>query len=270
MPSQPLHSAPKHGSTSPQVIVHADSQAASACVAREISDLIRERARQGQMAVLGLATGSTPLQLYHELIRLHRQEGLSFSNVITFNLDEYCGLFAEHPQSYRHFMQENLFRHIAIPAEQTFVPDGTLAADALPAYCERWETHIASTGGIDLQVLGIGRTGHIGFNEPGSAIDSTTRMIQLDPLTRLDARAHFPDEQSVPLYAVTMGIKTILQARKIRLLAWGEAKAHIVAKALTEAISPALPASFLRQHRNTAFHLDKAAAAYIPEALCQP
>jgi len=241
-----------------KVIVHADKAAAAKAVAAAIRHLIVAKAKSKQTAVLGLATGSTPLPLYAELIRLHREEGLSFQNVVSFNLDEYEGLSGDHSQSYRHFMEQNLFRSIDIRRENTHVPAG-ISNDAART-CADYEAAILAAGGIDLQVLGIGRTGHIGFNEPPSALDSRTRRVHLDEVTRRDNSVFFGDLAQVPHGALTMGVATILESRRIELIAFGEAKAEIVRRAMKEAPSPSCPATWLQQHPGCTFHLDAAAA----------
>jgi len=226
----------------------------------EIAALIRERAVAGKAVVLGLATGSTPVRLYRDLIRRHREEGLSFKNVITFNLDEYYGLERTHPESYWQFMWQQLFSHIDLPETNIHLPSGTVPRAEAFAHCREYEEKIAAAGGIDLQILGIGRTGHIGFNEPGSGADSRTRLVTLDSLTRRDAARDFLGEANVPRHAITMGVGTILEAKRIVLLAWGEAKAGVIASAVEEAPTPNLPASFLQQHGDVRFYLDEAAA----------
>ena len=238
--------------------LHPDKQTAAQAIAREIADLIEIRSKSGKSTVLGLATGSTPLPLYAELIRLHREAGVSFRSVITFNLDEYEGLGPTHPQSYRFFMEENLFRHLDIPAANIHIPDG-LSADPTKN-CADYEAAIRDAGGIDLQILGIGRTGHIGFNEPPSAADSRTRWVHLDEVTRRDNSVFFGDLSLVPQGALTMGVATILEARRVELLAFGEAKADIVRRAMKEAPSADCPATWLQQHPRCTFHLDAAAA----------
>src|SRR5258707_7022239 len=225
-----------------------------------VVQVIRQRQSEDRRVVLGLATGSTPVKLYQELIRLHREEGLSFRNVVTFNLDEYYGLPPDHPESYRHFMEVQLFRHIDLPANQVHVPDGLIERDKVFEYCARYEAQIADAGGIDIQIVGIGRTGHIGFNEPGSSQDSRTRMVALDRLTRRDAARDFRGEANVPAYAITMGIGTILQAREIRLLAWGESKASILRAAIEGPETESVPASFLQHHPDCSACIDQAAA----------
>lgn len=233
---------------------------ASRAVAGEIAAMIRGRAAEGRNCVLGLATGSTPTGVYEELIRLHREEGLSFQNVITFNLDEYYPMQPEELQSYNRFMREHLFDHIDIKPENAHVPDGTIPEHEVVDYCRRYEDMIRDAGGIDLQVLGIGRTGHIGFNEPGSGRASRTRMITLDRVTRRDAASDFFGEENVPTRALTMGVGTILESRKIVLMAWGEGKASIVAQAVEGDISTIVAASFLQEHADAQFVLDEAAA----------
>jgi glucosamine-6-phosphate deaminase len=239
------------------------SEEGSVLVAREISDLIHSRNADDRHTVLGLATGSTPIGIYRELVRLHREEGLSFKKVLTFNLDEYHGLCPSHPESYAAFMDRHLFSHIDIPADATVVPDGTVSRENVFAYCKRYEKRILEAGGIDIQVLGIGRTGHIGFNEPGSGPESRTRLIYLDSLTRKDAARDFLGEENVPRYAITMGVGTILDARKIILLAWGDSKAEVFAKAVEEPVSDALPASFLQEHEDIRAFADEAAAGEL-------
>ncbi|HEX8913270.1 MAG TPA: glucosamine-6-phosphate deaminase, partial [Humisphaera sp.] len=236
---------------------------ASKAVAREIADLIRAKAAKGETAVLGLATGSTPTRVYDELIRLHKEEGLSFKNVVTFNLDEYYPMQPSELQSYVRFMREHLFDHIDIPAGQWNVPDGTLPREQVLAYCADYERRIKAAGGIDIQILGIGRTGHVGFNEPGSSRDSRTRMITLDKVTRLDAAADFFGEQNVPRKAITMGVDTIMNARRVILMAWGEGKAPVIRKAVEGEVTTAVSASFLQQHPQAKIVLDTAAAAEL-------
>jgi glucosamine-6-phosphate deaminase len=238
--------------------LHPDKPSAAQAIAREIADLIEIRSKSGKPAVLGLATGSTPLPLYAELIRLHREENVSFRSVLTFNLDEYEGLGPTHPQSYRSFMQEHLFRHLDIPAANIRIPDGLTKEPA--KHCAEYEAAIRAAGGIDLQILGIGRTGHIGFNEPPSAADTRTRWVHLDEVTRRDNSVFFGDLAQVPHGALTMGVATILEARRIELIAFGEAKADIVRRAIRETPSAACPATWLQRHPSCTFHLDAAAA----------
>ena len=238
--------------------LHPDKLSAAQAVAREIADLIEIRSKSGKPTVLGLATGSTPLPLYAELIRLRREEGVSFRSVITFNLDEYEGLGPDHPQSYRFFMEANLFRHLDIPAANIHIPDGLTKDPA--KNCADYEAAIRGAGGIDLQILGIGRTGHIGFNEPPSAPDSRTRWVHLDEVTRRDNSVFFGDLAQVPHGALTMGVATILEARRVALLAFGEAKAEIIGRAIKETPSAGCPATWLQRHPACTFHLDAAAA----------
>lgn len=234
-------------------------------VAAEIAALIRARAAEGKEAVLGLATGSTPVVLYKELIRLHKEEGLSFKNVTSFNLDEYYGLPGTHDQSYRYFMNTELFDHVDIDKVKTHVPDGTVPADKVAEMCAKYDADIKAAGGIDIQILGIGRTGHIGFNEPPCAADTRTHQVKLDELTIKDnARLFFHDKiEEVPTSAVTMGVGTILESKKIILLAWGDNKADIIHRSVCEAPSENCPASWLQNHDNCVFVLDKAAAAKL-------
>lgn len=232
-------------------------------VAKEIADLIRSKSAARERAVLGLATGSTPTGVYNELIRLHREEGLSFKNVVTFNLDEYFPMGPTENQSYRRFMDEHLFNHVDIHKANTHVPDGTLPVEHIAEYCRGYEKAIRDAGGIDLQLLGIGRTGHVGFNEPGSGRESRTRLITLDQVTRLDAASDFFGEQYVPRRAITMGVGTILDARRVIMIAFGENKAPVIAKAVEGPITTAIAASFLQQHANAGVYLDPAAAAEL-------
>ena len=237
------------------------STAAAKHLAREIDKLIRARNAAGKPTVLGLATGSTPVTLYRELIRLHKDEGLDFSRVVTFNLDEYLPMPKEDSHSYFRFMHENLFSHINVKWENIHIPDGTLKPDEIDEFCIDYERKIREAGGIDIQILGIGRTGHIGFNEPGSPRNSRTRMITLDSITRRDAASSFFGEENVPNQAVTMGVASILDARRVFLMAFGEHKAAVVYKAIEHAPTEAISASFLQDHPDAMFLLDPAAAA---------
>jgi glucosamine-6-phosphate deaminase len=232
-------------------------------VAREIADLIAARSAAGRKTVLGLATGSTPVAVYDELIRLHEEEGLSFKDVVTFNLDEYWPMRPDALQSYHRFMREHLFDHVDIPADQVHIPDGTLPRADIMAACVRYEERIRAAGGIDLQILGIGRTGHIGFNEPGSPLESRTRLITLDGVTRGDAASDFFGEWNVPRQAITMGVGTILDARRVVLLAFGEHKAPVVRRAVEEPADIHVSASALQQHPDARFVLDRAAATRL-------
>ncbi len=236
---------------------------ASIAVAREIAQLIRDKAGRGQKAVLGLATGSTPTRLYAELVKMHKEKGLSFKNVVTFNLDEYFPIQPNELQSYVRFMHEHLFDHIDIDPANVHIPNGTLPIEQVPDACAAYEAAIQEAGGIDIQILGIGRTGHIGFNEPGSGRNSITRLITLDQKTRKDASADFFGEQNVPRRAITMGVGTILRARRLVMLAFGEGKAGVTAKAVEGEVTEAVAASFLQDHPNAQVMLDRAAAAKL-------
>ncbi|MFO7800219.1 glucosamine-6-phosphate deaminase [Rhodohalobacter sp.] len=243
--------------------IFSDATEASKIVAKEIAGLIRARNQIGQNTVLGLATGSTPIQVYGELVRLHREEDLSFERVITFNLDEYYPIRPEELQSYVRFMNEYLFDHIDIKKENVHIPDGTLEREEVYQYCKEYEQKIEQAGGLDVQILGIGRTGHIGFNEPGSLEKTRTRLVTLDELTRADAAASFFGEEHVPRRAITMGVGTILKAKKIYLMAWGESKASIIQRSVEGEISAQVPATFLQNHENTKIILDEAAASEL-------
>lgn len=236
---------------------------ASLKVADEIARLIRDKSANHEMCVLGLATGSTPTTVYAELVRKHQEEGLSFKNVITFNLDEYYPMEPGSLHSYVRFMNEHLFDHIDIERENIHIPDGTIAKGDIDSYCEAYENKIAEAGGIDLQILGIGRTGHIGFNEPGSGKDSRTRLITLDHMTIMDAASDFFGEENVPKKALTMGIHTILNARRVLMLAWGENKAPVIRSAVEGPVTDAIPATYLQGHPNVTAILDKASAAEL-------
>jgi len=232
-------------------------------VASRIVELAKERKKAGKNLVLGLATGSTPLMVYNELIKWHREKGFSFSNVITFNLDEYYPLEHDHQQSYNHFMWDRLFKHIDIKAENIHIPSGSIEKDDVAAFCRDYEKKIMEAGGIDIQLLGIGRTGHIGFNEPGSAYNSKTRLVTLDRLTRNDAADSFNGEEHVPHFAITMGVGTIMAAKEIFLMAWGEGKAEILAKAVEGPVTDVVPSSFLQNHPTITFIVDPPAAAQL-------
>ncbi|MCB9080364.1 MAG: glucosamine-6-phosphate deaminase [Lewinellaceae bacterium] len=229
-------------------------------IARGIALAIRQKQQEGEHIVLGLATGSSPIQVYQELVRLHREESLSFSNVITFNLDEYYPMTPGAQQSYVRFMHEYLFDHIDIKPENIHIPDGTLPLEEVESFCKAYEKKIDALGGIDIQILGIGRTGHIGFNEPGSFETSETRMVRLDALTRRDAIKDFLNEENVPYRAITMGIRTIMKARAIYLMGWGQHKAGVLQKAIEGPVLPLIPASFLQNHPNVKAYLDLGAA----------
>jgi glucosamine-6-phosphate deaminase len=242
-------------------IVFPTSGHAARHVALMIESLIRQNNSAGRTTVLGLATGSTPVGLYRELIRLHKETGLDFSRVVTFNLDEYYPMPPDDPHSYNRWMRETFFSHVNIPAKNIHIPDGTIPPDQADDYCAHYEQMIRRAGGIDLQILGIGRTGHIGFNEPGSTRHSRTRLVTLDPVTRRDAASGFFGEENVPHQALTMGNGSILDARKIVIMAFGEHKAPIVHRALEEEMTDAVAASYLQKHADTTFMLDQAAAS---------
>ena len=232
-------------------------------VAQRIAAVMRERAATGRPCVLGLATGSTPIGVYRELIRLHRDEGLSFAHVVSFNLDEYHPMSPASVHSYHRYMWENLFHHVDIRPGNVHIPSGTVDEHEVEAHCAAYEAAIQAAGGIDFQVLGIGKTGHIGFNEPGSSAESRTRLVTLDLVTRRDAAADFFGEANVPREAVTMGIATIMQAREVAILATGEHKASIVRRAVEGAIDTQVAATYLQQHPNCTFYVDRAAAAAL-------
>jgi len=246
-----------------RTIVVDDHQHIARLVANRIATLITEKQAAGERTVLGLATGSTPIGVYRELIRMHREEGLSFRGVITFNLDEYFPMRGESIHSYRRFMWENLFSQIDIDPRSVHIPQGEVAREDVDDECRRYEDAIARAGGIDFQILGIGKTGHIGFNEPGTGAESRTRLVMLDAVTRRDAAADFFGEDFVPREALTMGIATILEAREIAILATGEHKAPIVQRAVEGEIDVEVAATFLQHHPNTTFYVDRAAAAEL-------
>jgi glucosamine-6-phosphate deaminase len=245
------------------VSVYADQRTASLAVAGRIAQLIRSKQAQGKPTVLGLATGVTPIQVYAELIRMYREEGLSFEGVVTFNLDEYYPMKPDAVQSYVTFMNENLFDHIDIDKSKVHIPDGTLPLEEVAAFCLDYERQIEELGGLDLQLLGIGRTGHIGFNEPGSAPNSGTRLVTLDDLTRSDASRDFGGKENVPVKAITMGIGTIFKAREIILMAWSAKKAPIIMKAVEGEISGEVPATYLQLSDHVEFVLDEGAASSL-------
>lgn len=236
---------------------------ASIAAADEIENLITERAAAGEMCVLGLVTGSSPTGIYEELVRRHREHGLSFKNVITFNLDEFFPMQPHELQSVNRFMHEHLFDHVDLPAEQIHIPKGSIPKEDVSSFCQDYEKSIREAGGIDLQILGINRTGHIGLNEPGSDRNSRTRMITLDGVTRIDAASDFFGAENVPRYSITLGVGTILEAKRILLLAFGEGKAKIISKTVEGYATSTIPATFLQDHPNTAFLLDEAAASNL-------
>ena len=228
-----------------------------------IAGLVRERNSGGQKTVLGLPTGSTPTGVYRQLIRLHREEGLDFSRVVTFNLDEYWPMAADSRHSYHRFMRETFFDHVDLDPANTHLPPGDVPRGDADAACAEYEAKIRRAGGIDLQLLGIGRTGHVGFNEPGSPADGRTRFVTLDPLTRADAADGFLGEENVPLHAITMGVGTIREARKILVLALGEHKAPVVRSALEDPPTDRVPATLLNGHKDLTYLLDRGAAGEL-------
>lgn len=244
-------------------VTYSTAEEACNATANEIATLIRQKQSSGQTTVLGLATGSTPKKVYAALIRLHNEKGLSFKNVICFNLDEYYPLQPDAQQSYRRFMEENLFNHIDIDKKNCFIPHGGTPQEMVKLACEDYEKQIEAAGGIDFQLLGIGRNGHIGFNEPGSHVSSVTRLITLDHLTRFDAAYEFGGLANVPRKAITMGVGTSLKAKRIVLLAWGERKAPIVKQAVEGPVTEFIPASYLQGHHNISFVLDESCAAEL-------
>ena len=240
-----------------EIVIQPTAEAASIVAAQIVAQLVRRKPD----AVLGLATGSTPLAMYRELARMHREDGLDFSRVRTFNLDEYAGLAHEHPQSYHAFMRENFFQHVNVPRENIRIPDG-LAAD-VPAECAAYEAAIRAAGGIDLQVLGIGSDGHIGFNEPSSSLASRTRIKTLTAQTRRDNARFFASASEVPIHVITMGVGTIMDARQVLMLAFGEGKAKAIADAVEGPIMAMNPASILQMHPVAKCLIDEAAAAKL-------
>jgi glucosamine-6-phosphate deaminase len=236
---------------------------ASVIVAQEIGRLIKSKQLKNKSCVLGLATGSSPIEVYEELVRMHKEEGLSFSNVITFNLDEYYPMTQENNNSYHYFMHQHLFDHIDIKSENINIPNGTVPISELTQYCLSYERRIRDAGGLDFQLLGIGRTGHVGFNEPGSHINSGTRIITLDHITRVDASSDFKGVNNVPKRAITMGVSTILKSKRIVLMAWGQNKADIIKRTIQGDVSSEIPATFLQSHANVTFVLDQSSASEL-------
>ena len=235
-------------------------------IAAEVAAKIREKASLNQPCILGLATGISPILLYKELVRMHREEGLSFKNVITFNLDEYYPMARESEQSYHYFMHYHLFDHVDIDPRNIHIPDGRLKTNEMDSFCTSYEQQIDDAGGLDIQILGIGRTGHIGFNEPGSLLTSKTRPIYLDELTIKDAIKDFGDRKKVPTRAITMGVGTIMKAKRIILMAWGEKKAPIIQSTVEGWITNRIPATFLQGHPNVQFFIDEKAASELTRA----
>lgn len=243
--------------------IFSSSEQASVFVAREIASLIKSRQNEKKPCVLGLATGSTPTTVYGELVRMHKEEGLSFRLVHTFNLDEYYPMQPEALQSYVRFMREYLFDHIDISRENIHIPDGTIPKEKINDFCADYEKKIEELGGIDIQILGIGRTGHIGFNEPGSSERSLTRLITLDQVTRVDAASDFFGEENVPRNAITMGVGSILKAKRLIMMAWGEGKAVVIKKAVEGPVTDQIPSSFIQKHPDCLVVLDDAASSEL-------
>ncbi len=244
--------------------IYKDSKDASRAVAQEIAALIREKQSRNEPCVLGLATGSSPKSVYAELVRMHREEGLSFRNVVSYNLDEYYPMEPDALQSYVRFMREQLFDHVDMPKGNYYLPDGTVAPHKIREYCDAYERQIDEAGGLDFQLLGIGGNGHIGFNEPGSLINSRTRLMMLDHSTRAAATLDFGGLlTNVPKKAITMGVSRILSAKRIVLLAWGERKAPVIQSAVEGSVSEHVPASYLQTHPNALFVIDPGAASEL-------
>ena len=245
------------------VKIYPDLKAGSKAVAKQVADFIREKQKKKEKAILGLSTGSTPKTFYAELVRMHREEKLSFKNVIAFNLDQYYPISNDALQSYQRFMKVNLFNHIDIDPKNTHIPNGEIKKEDIKEHCRQYEKMIEDAGGIELQILGIGNNGHIGFNEPGSSIHSKTRLISLDNSTRIANAYEFANISEVPRLAITMGIGEILKAKKIILMAWGPSKAPVIKKAVEEDHTDHVPASLLQAHDDVTFVVDEAAASEL-------
>ena len=245
------------------VSIFSGAKEASALIAKEIATLIRKKKKSNDFCVLGLPTGSTPVEVYDELVRMHKEDGLSFENVVTFNLDEYYPIEPHKLQSYVRFMREHLLDQVDLKPEDVHFPDGPIAVEEVPEFCRKYEEKVKSYGGIDLQLLGIGRTGHIGFNEPGSGKKSRTRLISLDHITIADSASDFFGEENVPKRAITMGIGNIMDSKKIILMAWGEGKAKIISKAVEGPVTSNIPATFLQDHPDARIVLDEAATGEL-------
>ena len=244
-------------------VVFENATEASKAVAQQIATIIKSKQQKNESCVLGLATGSSPKGLYAELVRLHKEEGLSFKNVITFNLDEYYPMEPDSINSYVRFMKELLLDHVDILPENYNIPDGTLSKTEIARYCATYEEKIESLGGIDLQILGIGGNGHIGFNESGSLQNSKTRLVALDHITRVAASKDFSGLNNTPRTAITLGVKKIMEAKQVILMAWGEGKSNIVKASAEGTVTNQVPASFLQEHNNAVFVLDKEAASKL-------
>ena len=244
-------------------VIFKDPFSASKEIAKEIAELIREKQAQNQPCVLGLATGNSPIELYSELVRLHKHEGLSFKNVISFNLDEYYPISPDSENSFNQFMQLYLFNHVDLLPENCHIPDGCLSKDAIDDYCKDYESKIEALGGIDLQILGIGANGHIGFNESGSTEDSKTRWVALDDITIKEASPYFSGIEHTPKAAITLGVQKIMEAKRVILMAWGHKKAKIISSAIEGKVTQKVPASYLQNHSNVTFVLDHASSAKL-------
>jgi glucosamine-6-phosphate deaminase len=243
---------------SPKIVVYADRDQLCKAVAHHLANIVIKKPN----AVLGLPTGSSPIGIYNELARMHREEGLDFSQTVSFNLDEYYPMLPDDPLSYDYFMRHNLFDHVNFKSFS--VPNGKpRSQEQIAEDCAAYEANIKAAGGLDFQLLGIGRNGHIGFNEPGSARDARTRLLTLNPITRTDAANDFGSLDKVPTQAVTMGVGTIMEAPEILLMASGSHKAHILHQTFTAPISSEIPSTYLREHPNTQFWFDESAAAEI-------
>jgi glucosamine-6-phosphate deaminase len=240
-----------------EVIIKPTYEEMSRVAAQEVARLLNTKPN----AVLGMATGSTPLGMYQELVRLHQEEGLDFSQVTTFNLDEYVGLAPDHPQSYHYFMHENFFKHVNVPQQNIYIPSGNTSN--YRAFCAWYEQRIEECGGIDLQILGIGSDGHVAFNEPGSSLTSRTRLKTLAKQTIDDNARFFDKAEDVPIYAITMGVGTILEARQLVLLANGANKADAVAAAVEGPVTGMITASALQMHPSSQVYLENESAAKL-------
>ena len=249
------------------ITIYESDEQASINVANHIASIINNNLKLGKRTVLGLATGNTPIKVYKHLVHLHKTENLSFKNVVTFNLDEYFPMSSAHPLSYVHFMKTHLFNHIDILPEDINIPDGSLSENQVDDFCRSYEQKIDLLGGLDFQLLGVGRTGHIGFNEPGSSADSITRLVALNTLTREDAISDFNGLENVPTQAISMGVRTIFKAKEIMLLAFSERKAKIIEKVIFDSISSETPGSYLQNHMNVNYILDQKAAEFLSDKI---